>query len=104
MDAIGTPITTALNCPPYMLYAYEKKPAKKFHCERCVETPDDFLKCVINRCLAGPNSNPETANTPRYESTEEKVAILEQRVCELSDLMEKFDLSKIADNLLAVGT
>ena len=83
--------------PSYTLYAYERKPTKKFDCESCVDTPDDFPKFFNSGEPNHPNMSVENVKKDRF-------ADLEQRVNEFSDLLMKFDLAAISNKLLTVGT
>ena len=91
--------------PPYMLYSHERKPTKKFDCEVCVQTPEHFLTKIINENIASSiHDITPTVNPPVVQVVgNEKFADLERKVNEFSELMVKFDLATIANNLLLVG-
>lgn len=82
--------------PPYMIYSLVST-AKKYACEQCVGTPQDFLKNMIADDLINITTTPAT-------TTKEPICTepLEQRCLELCDTLTKYDIPKVADTMQTI--
>ena len=86
--------------PPYMLYTYTKT-QKRYDCQVCAATPDDFLGELIiadKMCITN-----DEQRFNKLESCDNSI-LLETRVSQLCDLVDKYDLRSIADKVQSVYT
>jgi hypothetical protein len=96
------------NLPPYQLYKY-KTTASKFSCEICVNTPEQFLTdmvtklCQVCECKVI-NELPIAPPPTVLPAVDNRYDILENKVNELSVVLEKFDLQSLSDKLSQLGS
>ena len=87
--------------PPYMLFNLSTT-SKRFICEICAETPVDSLKNLINDDIKDIGSLTGDTNPVIYDKVQVVNERLETRVNNLCEIVEKYDLPKIADKIQIV--
>ena len=87
------------NLPPYMLYCLSNS-TKKYTCERCAGTPESFLTGIVTS-ICDPSATAE--KTGSTEVNDVRVEILEHKVNSILVVLEKFNISTIAENLNELG-
>ena len=90
-----------------MLYKFTAS-AKRYVCERCAATPENFLTNLIADDLGSiitkmGNETPPNLETPsKTGTTDDKFRRLESKVSDLCDIVEKYDIPRVADTIQAV--
>ena len=93
---------TCTNLPPYMLYSLSTS-TKKYTCEVCTTTPESFLTGIVTNIC---NVSKRETTTPAFNAepiVDKRYDILENKINDLSVVLEKFDLHNMADNLSQLG-
>ena len=66
---------------------------RQYICEECANTPEDFLRTIIERCLPG------TPGTSILNSAISEMDSVETKINEIYDYIEKYDLPSITHKI-----